>query len=259
MTSPTISRRSILSGATALALLGLGSPRPAQAFTDMLGGLLPSEPPATLHVGLVDTSASSGSDPSALYRDALHGFLGGIRSGDHILLAGVGEDRRVIPQRFAVAETGNSLMDQRAIKVAREDAGHAIEALIAAPKAQKTRLLETMALLKPYLSDAEARKMAVRICVASDGVEASDLADFARASGKQLDSLLSKLTENDMLITAQAARATGQVVGEILFCGTGGLSVERDRTIEQFWRGYAQAAALKMTFFGRGAPIFSHS
>lgn len=210
----------------------------------------------TLHILALDVSISpQADDPRKLYRQLSAAVLERVQPGDILLLLPVGNQGQsaVRLEKFDLARSGKSFEDRKNKAITLKAAKERIESLLN-QTATQTRLLESLAALKPEIAAAKARGMEVDLRVGSDVLESSALADMDnRGFGTaHADGLLKKVHSQGLLMNQPSADATAVLRAVVV--GAGGKTPEAYQTVETFWRKYFTANGFSLMHYGRTVP-----
>lgn len=250
----TLRRRTLLTHLLA-APLALGSVSAAHGgWLDTINQLTGRA--GTLHILALDVSISPQvDDPRKLYRQLSSVVLDRVNPGDILLLLPVGNQGQsaVRLEKFDLARSGKSFEDRKNKAITLKAANERIEALLS-QTATQTRLLESLAALKPEIAAAKARGMEVNLALGSDVLESSALCDMDNRSfgAAQADGLLKKVHSQGLLMNQP--NADGAAVLRAVVVGAGGKTPEAYQTVETFWRKYFTANGFTLMHYGRTVP-----
>lgn len=263
-TLPQTSRRTFL-----LAALAAGSaivPTPQARATGLADTLTPFKrltgQAGTLRIGLIDGSKTVPDQDRALYREASQRFFATAQPGDRLLLASVADAGmdRFLAQSFTLGKTGRSFDDRKLKTETLSKVNAAIQAMTSTPgKGALSRIVETLAALRPEVEAALGQGMRVQLLLNSDAMEDSPLASF---EGKRLtDDLSNKLLQKlsrDKLLLALPRKEGVPADLQVSIVGSGGASADSYQRIERFWRAYVTTACGgQLVYYGRTTPNFS--
>jgi hypothetical protein len=225
-------------------LLSFAPVAPAAANVSALVERMTARAPSATTIILVDVSGSVAPDDRAIYGRSIAAAADGLRPGDRILIAHVGDaDRGQFRALLdhSVPRTNVRLDQEDALRRSRERVRRAGSAALSdAPRARQTRLLEAIAAAAQAFGARPAPGS--RLILLTDAVEESPTVDLSR---RPLDAA----ARNETIARARSDGLVPRLDGVSLhIVGAGG---RHYASVEAFWRSWATATGARLEAYGR--------